>query len=588
MTIMWYYYNNGIEVIFMDNVTLLFVTLFLVAMVLIVSVLNIIQACKNKKLKKLLSNLEIEKNTLSSTPISPELEKVGEFMKGGKLGVLYEDWKDRLDGIKNVQIPKITDLMLEADYSLSQMDYKSTLYKIAKLEMELYKVRTNSEELLKEIRELTNSEEKNRDIITKLKASYRELFQKYQESAHEYGVLGENVRLQFENIAKRFEAFEVAMDNNNYSEIETLMSAIEEMLKHMEIVVKEVPAIILLTDSILPKKIKEIEETYDQMVRDGYPLDYLNIEYNIEEAKKKINDILDRGKVLNLEDSLFELKVLLDYFESVFNDFEKEKMERHNYEEANYSFKSKLEHMNELVLEIMSGMDHIKKIYNLSKEDVEELNRIHDELNELNEDYVTLIEHTRNNTFPYSKLTAEIERLVVLLSHLEERLDSTLDTIGNMHDDEVRARQQLEEVKQVLKNSKNKIKEYHLPVVPKNYIVELSEAQAAIKEIVNELNKKPITIDILNTRVDTARDLALKLFTRTKEMMKTAMFAEMAIVYGNRYRSSVEDLDKQLNYAEVLFYKGDYQKSLELSINSLNRIEPGIYDKLISFYGEEK
>ena len=94
--------------------------------------------------------------------------------------------------------------MLEADYSLSQMDYKSTLYKIAKLEMELYKVRANSEGLLKEIRDLTNSEEKNRDIVTKLKAHYRELYQKYTESANEYVRLGEIVRMQFENIAKRF------------------------------------------------------------------------------------------------------------------------------------------------------------------------------------------------------------------------------------------------------------------------------------------------------------------------------------------------------------------------------------------------
>ncbi len=572
----------------MDNVILLFVTLLLIAIVLVVSVLNIIQIRKNRKMKRVLEKLEIEKNTINSTPISPELEKVGAYAKGGKIGVLYEDWKERLDGIKNVQIPKITDLMLEADYSLSQMDYKSTLYKIAKLEMELYKVKNSSEGLLNEIKELTNSEEKNRNIVTKLKAKYRELYQKYQDASNEYGQIGEYVNLQFENIAKRFEAFEVAMDNNDYGEISSIMQAIDEMLKHMAVVIEEVPAIVLLTDSILPKKIKEVENTYDEMVRQGYPLDYLNIEYNISEAEKKMNDILDRAKVLNLEDSLFELKVLLEYFESVFNDFEKEKMERHNYEEANHSFKAKLEHMNELVLEIFSGMDHVKKIYNLSKEDIEELNRIHGDLEVLNEDYVVLIEHTRNNTFAYSKLIKEVESLVARLSNLEERLDSTLDMIGSMRDDEVRARQQLEEVKQILKNSRNKIKDYNLPVIPKNYIVELNEAQAAIKEIVKELDKKPITIEVLNTRVDTARDLVLKLFTRTKEMMKTAMFAEMAIVYGNRYRTSVEDLDKQLNYAEVLFYKGEYQKSLELSINSLNKVEPGIYDKLLGLYGNEK
>ena len=67
-------------------------------------------------------------------------------------------------------------------------------------------------------------------------------------------------------------------------------------------------------------------------------------------------------------------------------------------------------------------------------------------------------------------------------------------------------------------------------------------------------------------------------------MLKTAMFAEMAIVYGNRYRTMYEDVDKGLNYAELLFYKGDYQKSLEVTINSINKFEPDIYKKLLDIY----
>ena len=330
-----------------------------------------------------------------------------------------------------------------------------------------------------------------------------------------------------------------------------------------------------------------IKKEYRKMIDAGYPLDYLNVEYNIEEANKKIKEIVDNAKVLNLEDGLFELKVLLEYFDSMFNDFEKEKIDCSNYDETNKKFRIKLRKLDELMKDIFSQIEDIKNIYNLSEDDIKLLEDSRNDLKKLKDDYKLLMDHTRNNTFAYSKLTKEIDNLFVKLIVIEDRIDNTLDVIGGMREDEARARQQLEEIKSILKSSKAKIREYNLPVIPKFYFVELTEAQAAIKEIIRELDKKPITIETLNTRVDTARDLVLKLFTRTKEMMRTAMFAEMAIVYGNRYRSSVDNLDRYLVTAEILFFKGEYQKSLELSINSLNRVEHGIYDKLLKLYDTE-
>lgn len=572
----------------MDAIVLFMITLFTVAAILIAVVLNVIQSKKNKVLKNQLEQLEVEKNKIDSAPIIPELSKIENLNKTEKLESMYNNWKDRLDVIRTNQIPKITDMLIEADYSLSKMDYKSTLYKIARLEMEIYKVRTNSEFLLNEIKEITSSEERNRALITNLKASYRQLYQKFTDSKDGYGDLAEPVTLQFETIAKRFEDFEILMEQNQFSEISALIKAIDDMLKHMSVVIEEMPSIYLLATSILPKKIADVENEYHQMIEEGYPLDYLNIEYNIEEANKKISDILNRSRVLNLEDSLLELKVLTDYFDSVFTDFEKEKVERFHYEENNRVFYRKLEKINSLMTEIFTSIDDIKRAYSLSDDAIKQLSLLGNDLDGLNADYKTLIDHTGNNTFAYSKLTKEIEGLALRLSRLEESVDEVLNSIGNMKEDEVRARQQLEEIKLILKDAKTKIREYNLPIIPQTYYVELSEAQVAIKEIVKELNKKPITIEVLNTRVDTARDLVLKLFGTTKEMMKTAMFAEMAIVYGNRYRSDSYELDKALRYAEKLFYTGEYQKSLEVTINSLNRVEEGIYDKLLNFYAEKR
>lgn len=564
--------------------TLIAISLYILAIILIVVALNVIQNLRKIKYKKVLDNLEVEKNIIDSAPINLEISKIKSFLKNDKLDASLHEWEDRFKKIRNNEIPKITDMLIEADYSLNQQDYKSTIYKIARLEMEIYKVRTNSEILLSEIREITTSEERNRTIIISFKTTYRDLQKKFIDNKSEYGDIVNSISLQFENIAKRFEMFEINMENNDYSEVTKIIKSIDEMLKHMSIVIEEVPSIILMTTSMIPKKIEEVVSTYNQMVKEGYPLDYLNVEYNVEEANKKIQDVLERCRILNLEDSLFELKILLDYFDSLFNDFEKEKSDRHAYEEINDNFSKKIRKINNLVNEIFSQIDDIKTAYNLTEDDVVLLNNIKSELEELNNDYESLKIHTENNTFAYSKMIKDIENLSLKLNNIEDKLDSSLDAIGSMKEDEARARQQLEEVKAILKESKSQMKEYNFPVIPDYYFVQLNEASLAIKEIIKELEKKPITISVLNTRVDTARDLVLKLYTGTKELLKTATFAEMAIVYGNRYRTNGEEINKNLTYSEYLFYKGEYQKSLELTINSLNKIEPGIYNKLLNLY----
>lgn len=572
----------------MEDITLICVTIMLIAMFSIVIVLYALRTAKNKKYKRRIRELDIEKNKIESTPIKPELSKIEAYLKNDKLNIMYNEWNSRFEDIKEKQIPKITDMLLEADYTLSQMDYKSTLCKIAKLEMEIYKVRTNAEFLLDEIKDVTTSEERNRANITRQKTQYRELYQKYSETKEDFGEIAKPIKLQFENIAKRFEDFERVIDDNQIQDLNKIVSVIDEMLKHMAIVLEEMPSIVLMGTSILPNKIKEVEEVYKNLISEGYPLDYLNVEYNIEESNKKINDIMDRARILNMEDSVLELKVLLEYFDSLYNDFEKEKLCRHKYEETNKVFKKKIDSINKLVSDIFNKIGEIKNSYNFNEKDLEVLKNIKDELDKLNADYDNLTSHTGNNIFAYSKLLKEFDTLVVRLSSIEESLDSSLDRIGSMKEDEVRAREQLEEVREILKNSKCKIREYNLPVIPESYYIELQEAQSAIKDILFELDKTPITISVLNTRVDTARDLGLKLLSKTKEIVKCAKFSEMAIVYGNRYRSSNPELDRNLAYAEMLFFKGDYQKSLELSINSLNRVEPGTYEKLLSYYGNEK
>lgn len=566
-------------VIILDNVLLMIVLIFVIALILFLTTYLIIKRTKTSKIKKEIEKLDIERNLLVGVPILTELSKVKDLVKTDNLKEKLNEWDTTFKLIRDDRVPKLTDLITEADYLVSRNEYKGAVKKIANIEMEISELKNKSGALLDELKVITTSAERNRNEITKLKVEYRELQNKFDRTMKDYGSIAKPIALQFENIDKRFTEFEYAMDHNDYVGVEKIVTSLQTMLNDMKITLEEVPQIVLMAEMLIPKKIEETTTTYARMLRDGYPMDYLNVEYNIKEINKKISVIMDKLNILDLGDSILELKTILGYFDDLFKDFDKEKEARNIFRENSKLFKSKIDKTNKIVYNIYLSIDDIRTTYDLKDDDINKFNIINENLELLNKDFKSLIEHSKMHTFAYTKLTLELDGLFNKLMRLNDDLDYQLKSITSMKDDETRAREQLIVIENLLKQTKLKINDYKLPVIPDSYFIELKEAYQAIREINKELDKKPIVIKILNIRVDTARDLVFKIYNKTNDMLKEALMAEKVIVYGNRYRSSYKEIDKSLGDAEVLFKKGQYKQSLNVSINSIQMIERNIKEK---------
>ncbi len=569
----------------MNNALFIF-TIYIVTIIILIVIFALRNSKQNKKLKESISELEKEKNLIINAPILNELSKVEALVKDDKLKYKYDNWQHKFDDIRNIYIPKVTDMLLDADDLVARKKYKELKTLLADIELKIYRLREKTNTLLSEIKEITLSEEKNRNQIVKLKNKYRGIKQDYEKNKADYKPVNNQIELQFENIEKRFQEFEIVMEKKDYDEINYLVKGITEMIDHIEYVVKEVPAILIMCNELIPGKIEDISNLYIKMTRELYQLDYLNVEYNIKETEKKVKDVLDRVKVLNLEDVVFELKTIVNYYDSLYSDFEYEKICKKTFESNVKSFKTKLIRTNKIISNLMGQIDSLSETYDLKEDDVKRLNIINDETRKIKDSYNNLMDCSKNHTFPYSKLVKELDVLMIKVSKLEESLNYDLKTIGSMKDDEIRAREQLDNIKNLLKKAKNRIRLYNIPVIPDNYFVELQDASDAIKEIQKELNKKPINIETLNIRVDTARDLVFKVFNTTNSLLKTIVMFEETFVYGNRYRSYKEKVNEGLNFAEKLFFKGEYKKALEVTMNAIDYVEPGIHNKIMKAYNE--
>ena len=328
--------------------------------------------------------MERQRNLIVSTPIATELAKIEVIVKNEKLESKYEEWKERYRVIKENRFQVITDMLLEIDGLIDANDIKSAKQKIMELEMEIYKLRVSTDNLLDEIREVTMSEERNRAIVTKLKSKFRDLERTFTTNQASYGDIDKYIELQFENIEKRFQEFETIMENNNYSEIVSSVKVLDEMIAHISTVIEEVPDLLLLTNKIIPSRIEEIKETYKTLLSKNYPLSYLNVDYNIEQIEKKVKEILDKVKILNLEDSMLELKTFLDYLDNLINDFEIEKRSKKIFDEEAKTFKNKISKINKIVTDIYEQLSDIKNMYNLSEDDLQELENVNKNLYEIN------------------------------------------------------------------------------------------------------------------------------------------------------------------------------------------------------------
>ena len=562
------------------------ITVILLLIITLIVIIVLSKRKRSKRLKNLIEQLDREKNIIETAPIPSELSKLETIIKNDKIEEKYNNWMERFDLIRTENIDKINDMIIDLDIT-GGMKYNQYIKKIAQVEIELAKAKELTDTLLDEIKEITLSEEKYRSIITKLKTRYRALSNSFDTHKKEYGDIAEIIELQFENIEKRFQDFESAMEKNEYNEVVHIVKAIDSMIDHMGIVITEVPDLVLLTTKLIPKRIEQINTTYDEMTGRDYPLEYLQIPYNIEQTNKNVSNIIDRIKVLNLEDCMFELKTMLEYLDSLFVDFENEKLARKKFEEDAPLFERKLEKINKMVSDIYNQLDEIKSLYDLKDEDVTIIDEVNTSLIDINKDYKKEIKNLKKRTIPYTQVVKDIEVFSNRLKSVDEELDVALKSLGNMYEDEQRAREQLDEIQELLKQSKIKIRAFKLPIVTNDYFVQLSEANDAILEIIKELERKPIVIKTLNTRVDTARDLVLKLYNTTNETTKLARMSEMSIVYGNRFRSSYDNIDQGLNQAEILFYKGNYRRSLEVSIRVIEAVEPNFGKKLDNFYKKE-
>ena len=122
---------------------------------------------------------------------------------------------------------------------------------------------------------------------------------------------------------------------------------------------------------------------------------------------------------------------------------------------------------------------------------------------------------------------------------------------------------------------------HRLPSISSQYRCDLAQGEKLIGLVKSVLAHSPLDVQALNADLQEAIDFVYQLYNNANNLVGIAIMVENAIVFGNRYRSSYPEIDSELTRAELSFQNGEYTKALKIAIQCIEKMHPGIYEKLI-------
>lgn len=578
--------ENSQILLFLQNNSIYIYIIIAVAFVFILTLYFLIRRGNKEKYYSETKRLEIKKTSITNIPIPLELSRISMVVKNEELLQNYQEWQDKWRKIITVDLTEITDSILAIDEKIDFYDLKNIDDDIEKVDKHINSIILVTEDLLAEIVDYGKRDESKRLKMSDLKDRIRHLKKFNREHDEELDFATDSLENKMLEMEELITEFDNVISINNYEEAELITNSLEKNIDNLEIYFQEVVSVMKMIKSTVPTKLNELENRYNSLVEKGFSFDYLNFEYNFNESQKTLENIINRVSSLDIQDAKVELVALIEYCDRVMNEFEYEYTARDECYQIISSIETQIDSLSVDVTKILAETAENEDYY--EGVDFEKIESLTKEFDIINNDYNSILEDFENKKISFTDSKDSLGSISEVIYAFEIEFKKLNYGLESIREDESRAHEQLSEINKLMNESKLRIKSIKIPTVPPYYYVELEEANEAIKEVNIELDRKPIKIDILNIRVGTARDLTLKLFNTTNQMLKNALLAEQAIVYGNRYRSSNQAIDQDLSVAEKLFMKGKYTDSLETAIESIETVEVGVYKKLLELFEPKK
>ncbi|WP_415425971.1 septation ring formation regulator EzrA [Staphylococcus borealis] len=547
----------------------------LAIIVIVLIIVGIMFYLRSNK-RKVVEDAEERKLKVQKLPFEENLKQLSAFNLKGETRTKYDAFKqDTLDYTNNYLAP-VEEKIHDAEIQLDKFQFSGAQSDIDDAHELMDKYEAGYQQQVEEVNEIVALHKENDQVFEKCKTKYREMKRDVLANRHQFGDAASPLEKRIESFEPELEQYELLKADGNYVQAHNHIMGLNESMEEIQEYMEEIPELIREAQKELPGQFQDLKYGCRDLKMNGYDLDHVKIDGTLQSLKTELNFVEPMISRLELDNANDKLEQINDKLDEMYDLIEHEVKAKNEVEETKEQITDELFKAREMNYTLRTEIDYIRENYFINESDVHSIRQHENEIQNLVAVYDDILKEMAKSAVRYSEVKDNLEYLDDHVKVINEDQEKLQNHLIQLREDEAEAEDNLLRIQSKKEEVYRRLLASNLTSVPERFIIMKNEIDHEVRETNDQFSERPIHVKQLKDKV---AKIVIQMNTfedEANDVLINAVYAERLIQYGNRYRKDHNNVDKSLNEAERLFKNNRYKRSIEISEQALESVEPGI------------
>lgn len=548
----------------------------ILAIIIIVLIIVGIMFYLRSNKRKIVEEAEERKLKVQRLPFEENLKQLSELNLKGETRKKYDAFKrDTLDYTNNYLAP-VEEKIHDAEIQLDKFQFSGAQSDIDDAHELMDKYEAGYQQQVEDVNEIVSLHKENEQVYEKCKTNYREMKRDVLANRHQFGDAASPLEKRIESFEPELEQYEELKEEGNYVQAHNHIMGLNESMNEVQKYMDEIPELIREAQKELPGQFQDLKYGCRDLKMNGYDLDHVKIDGTLQSLKTELNFVEPMISRLELDNANDKLEQINDKLDEMYDLIEHEVKAKNEVEETKEQITDELFKAREMNYTLRTEIDYIRENYFINESDVHSIRQHENEIQNLVAVYDEILKEMAKSAVRYSEVKDNLEYLDDHVKVINENQEKLQNHLIQLREDEAEAEDNLLRIQSKKEEVYRRLLASNLTSVPERFIIMKNEIDHEVRETNDQFSERPIHVKQLKDKV---AKIVIKMNTfedEANDVLVNAVYAERLIQYGNRYRKDHNNVDKSLNEAERLFKNNRYKRSIEISEQALESVEPGI------------